>query len=120
MKYLILIAAVCCFVGIVDLPIAYYTFLRIVVFAASLIIILNEFKSKNLWLIAFLVILILFNPFFPIYLYLKPIWIVIDTIVGLLLLFYFYTLIPKNKIPETEITTIENQETPRTRDRIIK
>lgn len=121
MKYLIIIAALCCFFGIFNLPIGYYTFLRIIVFGVSLIIILNEFRNRNFWFIAFLLILILFNPFFPVYLYLKPIWVVIDIIVGLLLLLYFYTLAPPKKKPETqEITETENKNTPHTRDRIIK
>ncbi|MCY0968926.1 DUF6804 family protein [Chryseobacterium wangxinyae] len=120
MKYLIIIASLCCFIGIVDLPIGYYTFLRIIVSFMAFVIIVNEFRSRRFWFITFVLIFILFNPIFPIYLYLKPIWIVIDCIVGLLLLYYFYSLVPKKKIKEHENMNVQSQEIPRTRDRIIK
>lgn len=120
MKYLIIIAALCCFIGIIDLPIGYYTFLRILVFLMSLIIIVNEFRSRGFWVITFILILILFNPIFPIYLYLKPIWIVIDIIVGILLLIYFLTLTPKKKVKTHETIDVKHQEIIKTRDRIIK
>lgn len=120
MKYLIIIAALCCFIGIIDLPIGYYTFLRILVFLMSLLIIVNEFRSRRFWVITFILILILFNPIFPIYLYLKSIWIVIDIIVGILLLIYFLTLTPKKKIKTPETIDVKHQEIIKTRDRIIK
>ncbi|WP_144281335.1 DUF6804 family protein [Chryseobacterium echinoideorum] len=120
MKYLIIIAALCCFIGIVDLPIGYYTFLRIIISFMSFVIIVNEFKTRSFWLITFVLIFILFNPIFPIYFYLKPFWIIIDSVVGLLLLYYFYTLIPKKKTKEPEAIEIEPQKKLRTRDRILK
>ncbi|WP_299180486.1 DUF6804 family protein [uncultured Chryseobacterium sp.] len=120
MKYLIIVAALCCFVGIMDLPIGYYTFLRILVFLMSLLIIVNEFRSKRFWLIAFSLILILFNPILPVYLHLKSVWIVIDIIVGILLLMYFLTLIPKKRTKESETIDTEHKEIPKTRDRILK
>ncbi|WP_048509163.1 DUF6804 family protein [Chryseobacterium sp. FH2] len=121
MKYLIIVAALCCFAGIIDLPFGYYTFLRILVSLMALIIIFNEFRSRSFWLIAFTLIFILFNPIIPIYYYLKPFWIIIDILVGLLFFYYFSTLIPKKKVKEPEIIDIESKEVPsRTRDRIIK
>jgi len=120
MKYLIIIAALCCFIGIVDLPIGYYTFLRIIVSFMSLIIIVNEFKTRRFWFITFVLVFILFNPIFPIYFYLKPYWIFIDCLVGLLLIYYFYSLFPKKKQKEPETIDVEPQKKPRTRDRIIK
>ncbi|OCK52825.1 hypothetical protein BA768_10655 [Chryseobacterium sp. CBo1] len=121
MKYLIIIAALCCFIGIVDLPIGYYTFLRIIVSFMSLIIIVNEFKTRRFWFITFVLVFILFNPIFPIYFYLKPYWIFIDCLVGLLLLYYFYSLIQKNKKQkEPETIDVQPEKTKRTRDRIIK
>lgn len=119
MKYLIIIAALLCFIGIFELPYGYYTFLRIIVSFMALVIIVNEFRSRSFWFIAFLLILILFNPVFPVYLYLKPIWIIADIVVGLLFLYYFYTLIPKKKLKEPETIDIKHQEIPKTRDRII-
>jgi hypothetical protein len=44
----------------------------------------------------------------------------IDIVVGLLFLYYFYTLIPKKKVKEPEIIDVKHQEIPKTRDRIIK
>ncbi|MXS72680.1 DUF6804 family protein [Chryseobacterium binzhouense] len=120
MKYLIIIASLCCFIGIIDLPIGYYTFLRIIVSFMAFVIIVNEFRSRRFWFITFVLIFILFNPIVPIYLYLKPFWIIIDCIVGLLLLYYFYTLIPKKKTKEPETINTNHIEIPRTRDRIIK
>lgn len=120
MKYLILIAALCCFVGIMDLPIGYYTFLRIIVSFVAFVIIANEFRSRRFWFIAFVLIFIFFNPVIPIYLYLKSYWIVIDIAVGLLLFLYFFRLVPRKKIKPPKIIDIEHQEIPRTRDRIIK
>ena len=120
MKSLIIIAASCCFIGIIDLPIGYYTFLRIIVSFMSLVIIINEFRSRRFWFITFVLIFFLFNPIYPIYLYLKPIWIFIDCIVEILLLYYFYSLIPKKKAKVQETIDIPHQEIPRTRDRIIK
>ncbi|MFP3836273.1 DUF6804 family protein, partial [Chryseobacterium sp. SIMBA_028] len=76
-------AAICCFIGIIDLPFGYYTFLRGIVSVMALIIIFNEFRSRRFWFIAFALIFILFNPIIPIYFYLKPFWIIIDIIVGL-------------------------------------
>lgn len=120
MKYLIIIASLCCFIGIIDLPIGYYTFLRIIVSFMSFVIIVNEFKTRRFWFITFVLIFVLFNPIYPIYLYLKSVWIFIDCIVGLLLLYYFYSLIPKKKAKVQETIDIQHQEIPRTRDRIIK
>lgn len=121
MKYLIIVAALCCFIGIIDLPFTYYIFLRILVSLMALIIIFNEIRSRSFWLIAFLLILILFNPIFPVYYYLKAFWIYIDLLVGLLFFYYFFTLIPKKKVKEPETIDIEHKEmTQRTRDRIIK
>jgi hypothetical protein len=120
MKYLIIIAALLCFIGIFELPYGYYTFLRILVSFMALVIIVNEFRSRSFWLIAFLLILVIFNPIIPIYLYLKSLWLLIDIVVGLLFLYYFYTLIPKKKVKEPETIDVKHQEIPKTRDRIIK
>lgn len=120
MKYLVIIAALFCFIGIFELPYNYYLFLRILVSFMALIIIVNEFRSRSFWFLTFLFIFIIFNPVFPIYLYLKPFWISIEALAGLLFSYYFYTLIPKKKEKEPETIDIKQQEIPKTRDRIIK
>lgn len=87
MKPFLIFCAISCFVGIFRLPIEYYTFLRILVFIGATIVIYNFLSFKQYYFsIIFLVILILFNPFLPIYLYRKSLWIPIDTITGILFL----------------------------------
>lgn len=87
MKPLFIFCALCCFVGILKLPIEYYTFLRIVVSLGAILAIYNFIKIRNyFWLGIFAGILLLFNPIFPIYLYQKSIWLPIDFVVGILFL----------------------------------
>ncbi|WP_429831995.1 DUF6804 family protein [Chryseobacterium capnotolerans] len=87
MKPFLTFCALCCFIGIFRLPIEYYTFLRILVSLGALLVLYNTLSSRQHYFsIIFLVILILFNPVFPIYLYRKSIWIPIDTITGALFL----------------------------------
>ncbi len=87
MKPFLTFCAICCFVGIFRLPIEYYTFLRVLVSVGALIVIYNFLSHKEYnWSTIFIIILILFNPVFPIYLYRKSLWIPIDTITGILFL----------------------------------
>lgn len=87
MKPFLTFCAICCFLGIFRLPIEYYTFLRILVSIGALIVLYNFLSFKQYYFsIIFLVILIIFNPVFPIYLYRKSLWIPIDTITGILFL----------------------------------
>ncbi|MDC8105916.1 hypothetical protein MTQ00_15395 [Chryseobacterium sp. B21-037] len=87
MKPFLTFCAICCFVGVFRLPIEYYTFLRVLVSVGALIIIYSFLNNKQYnWGAIFIVILIIFNPVFPIYLYRKSIWIPIDTITGILFL----------------------------------
>jgi len=77
-------------IGILPMPIGYYTLSRLVVCAAALYFAISFYKKKdntNLWIFGF--IAILYNPIFPVYLYEKAIWI----IVNLITIFLFY----KNK-----------------------
>ncbi|WP_345203280.1 DUF6804 family protein [Chryseobacterium ginsengisoli] len=104
MKPFLTFCALCCFIGIFRLPIEYYTFLRILVSIGALLVLYNTLSSKQHYFsIIFLVILILFNPIFPIYLYRKSVWIPIDTITGILfLLINFIEKLEQKK--EEEIT----------------
>ncbi|MCP1301631.1 hypothetical protein NK356_20865 [Chryseobacterium sp. S0630] len=87
MKPFLTFCALCCFIGIFRLPIEYYTFLRILISIGALLVLYNTLSFKQHYFsIIFLIILILFNPVFPIYLYRKSIWIPIDTITGVLFL----------------------------------
>ncbi|MDR6463624.1 DUF6804 family protein [Chryseobacterium sediminis] len=87
MKPFLTFCALCCFAGIFKLPIEYYTFLRIIISIGALLVLYNTLSSKQHYFsILFLIILILFNPVFPFYLYRKSIWIPIDIITGILFL----------------------------------
>jgi len=123
MKPFLTFCALCCFAGIFKLPIEYYTFLRILVSVGALIILYNTLISKQLYFsIIFFIILILFNPIFPIYLYRKNLWIPIDIIAGIL--FLLITFIEKKEqkkeeeIPEETSERITYQKS-HSRDRIV-
>lgn len=85
MKYNSLISALLLAIGCLTLPIGYYTFLRIIIFIACVIIIINDNdKGLNWSNIAFGLTGIIFNPIIPIYLHEKEIWIIIDAICAIL------------------------------------
>lgn len=108
MKPFLTFCALCCFIGIFRLPIEYYTFLRILVSIGALLVLYNSLSFKQYYFsIIFLVILILFNPVFPIYLYRKSVWIPIDTITGILFLLinFIEKLEPKKEEEITEETS---------------
>lgn len=123
MKPFLTFCAICCFVGIFRLPIEYYTFLRILISIGALTVLYNVLISKQYYFsLIFLMILIIFNPVFPIYLYRKSLWIPIDMITGILFLLIIFLDKPEQKKDE-EITE-ETSEFPShtrspTRDRII-
>ena len=80
------------FVGIADLPIEYYLFLRIVVTFSVVIVLVNELKrGLNFWIIAFGLMAITFNPIIPDYLNDKSTWMLIDFLVGVLFLIKSFT-----------------------------
>lgn len=86
------IALIACF----DLPMGYYTFLRIVLPIGSIVIFSKEIqKQLTVYGLAFLSIAILFNPILPIYLNHKSNWLPIDIITGILFLLYGFK--EKNK-----------------------
>ncbi|WEK68744.1 MAG: hypothetical protein P0Y62_12895 [Candidatus Chryseobacterium colombiense] len=124
-KIFLTFCAICCFAGIFRLPIEYYTFLRILISIGALLVLYNTLSFKQHYFnIIFLVILILFNPIFPIYLYRKSLWIPIDTITGILFLLINFIEKTEQK-KEEEITEEASEHLPpihqRTvsRDRII-
>jgi len=87
MKPFLILCSICCFIAIIRLPIEYYTFLRTIVSLGAALLIYSWIKQKNYSLaIIFVLVLILFNPLFPIYLHRKSIWIPLDIITGLLFL----------------------------------
>ena len=77
-------------IGILPLPIGYYTLSRLVVSVSALYFAYNFYKKNdttNIWIFGF--IAILYNPIIPVYLYEKFIWIIVNIIT----IFVFY----KNK-----------------------
>ncbi|WP_440121895.1 DUF6804 family protein [Tenacibaculum sp. Ill] len=88
-----IICAIALFLAVTALPIEYYNVLRIVIFAGCLLIVFNQ-KIKKYWRLLFIPIALLFNPIFPIYLYVKSYWVLLDVLCGilfLLLVFYGYS-----------------------------
>ena len=75
------------FLALAELPIGYYTFLRIIVTIGAIAIVITEFEyGFNFWVIAFGILAILFNPLIPIYLNDKDAWMPIDIIAGIIFL----------------------------------
>ncbi|WPO91182.1 DUF6804 family protein [Chryseobacterium sp. HR92] len=104
MKPFLTFCALCCFFGIFRLPIEYYTFLRILISIGALLVLYNTLNFKQHYFsILFLIILILFNPVFPFYLYRKSIWVPIDIITGILFLLINF-IERKEQKKEEEIT----------------
>ncbi len=120
MKILFTFCALCCFIAILPLPLFYYTLLRIIVFIASGIVVYYFGRQKEFhWVIVFGIILILFNPIFPIHLYLKSIWIPIDIVTGILFLFLVVIKRKQKELPKT-VAEMPSQLKTFSRDRIIK
>jgi hypothetical protein len=85
MKILTLICAAFLLLALMNLPIGYYTFLRIVITISAIAVIVKEFDNGfNFWIISFGIVAILFNPLIPIYLNDKEAWLPIDIIVAIL------------------------------------
>lgn len=85
MKALLLTCSGLLIFAIADLPSGYYTFLRIAVTIGAIAVIIQEFKGEiTAWIIVFGIITIVFNPFIPIYLHDKEVWMVIDIIAAIL------------------------------------
>ena len=97
-KTLLLICTGLLFIALADLPIGYYTFLRIVVTIGAVSVIVTEFESGiNFWIVAFGIIAIVFNPLIPVYLNNKDIWMPIDILAAILFLIKSFTNKIKNK-----------------------
>jgi hypothetical protein len=87
MKLLLVLCGAFLFLAVVNLPIGFYTFLRILVTIGAITTIGVEVqKGITIWTILFGLITILFNPLFPIYLYEKTAWLPFDIICGIIFL----------------------------------
>ena len=71
-------------IGIFLMPYGYYNFLRVVIFLCSLFLAYKLYKLKDYGFAAFFCFfVILYNPFFPVYLYEKSLWMIINLITAL-------------------------------------
>jgi predicted membrane protein len=93
MKALLLICSGLLLISLADLPIGYYTLLRIVVSIGAIAVIIKEYEQGiNFWIIIFGLILILFNPLIPVYLNDKEVWMPIDIIAAILFVIKSFTI----------------------------
>lgn len=80
LKHISIALGVLILLAIFPLPYGYYTFLRLTVFIGGLFLAYCFYQRRNVSLVLILVsIVILFNPFIPIYLT-REIWLAIDLI----------------------------------------
>lgn len=85
MKTLLLICTGLLLLALTDLPIGYFTFLRIAITIGAVVVIITEYENGiNFWVITFGLITILFNPLIPVYLGNKSAWIPIDLLTAIL------------------------------------
>lgn len=93
MKVLLFFCALLLFIGIFNLPIEYYTILRIIVCMGGISILITEFKEGlNFWTSIAVALTLLFNPIFPVYLNNKESWIILDLISGIVFLIKMFDL----------------------------
>ncbi|WP_316804724.1 DUF6804 family protein [Pedobacter nototheniae] len=121
MKTFFIFCALCCFIAALNFPIAYYTFLRVLISLGCILGIYNFTKQKKYsWIaVLFIMLLILFNPILPIYLHRKGFWIPMDIIAGLLfLLIGFYCKIESKKNEEKALDILPIEKI-YSRDRIV-
>lgn len=81
MIWIFIIPVALLLIGIADMPIGYYSFLRIVVCLSSGVIAYGSYSIEekiNFGTALFGVIALLFNPIFPVYLQDKELWTTID------------------------------------------
>ena len=87
MKTVLIICAGLLFLALAELPIGYYTLLRIVVTVCAVVVVVKDYNdSMNFWIVAFGLLAIVFNPIFPIYLHDRSAWMPIDIAASVLCL----------------------------------
>ena len=87
MKPLLLICSCLLLIGLMNLPIGFYTVLRIVVTIGSIAVVVKEFENGiNFWVITFGMTAIIFNPIIPVYLHDKVVWMPVDLLCAIMFL----------------------------------
>lgn len=85
MKIIWYLAAGMLFLGAVSMPSGYYDVLRFVICGAGAFAAFKNYEANHQnWAIAFGIIALIFNPFIPLYIYDKFLWLMIDVISGIL------------------------------------
>lgn len=98
MIWIFLVPIALLLIGLADMPIGYYTLLRIVVCLVSCLSCYWSYKSDDkigIATVVFALMALLFNPFIPIYLHDKDSWAVIDIAAAILLGVRGFTFIKK-------------------------
>ena len=101
-KPIAIICSFLLFIAVLNLPIQYYTFLRIIIFIGAILVIPAFIKKHLILVVTFGIIAVLFNPIIPIYLYVKDYWIPIDIISALLFLLVLFFDKTQEKPRKTE------------------
>jgi hypothetical protein len=92
-KYFIVITIIMLFLSLGQWPYGYFVFLRWIVTAGAIIMIINAFNKDIVWAkVSFIIISILFNPIAPIHLS-REIWIPLDIIVGFIFILGYLKVI---------------------------
>ncbi|WP_394369015.1 DUF6804 family protein [Hyunsoonleella ulvae] len=76
--------------AVLKAPREYYWLLRTVISIGAVLVIIKNITATH-WVFLFLIVTVLFNPIFPIYLYKKILWIPLDIITGVLFLIEIIT-----------------------------
>lgn len=85
-------------IALADLPIGYYTLLRIVVCGVAVGVVLQAVERENrVGLVSFGVIALLYNPIFPIYFQAKETWAVFDLAAASMFIYRAFTIKPKHE-----------------------
>jgi len=85
MRIFLIIISIFLLLAMADMPMGFYTLLRILVFIGSIVVMAQEYQNGlNFWMIAFILIGIIFNPLIPVYLHDKDTWMIIDLIAAVI------------------------------------
>ena len=115
LKTVSIVCALALFIATFNFPITYYMPLRIIVFIGAILFVITNYKHLFV-LMTFCLVAVLFNPIYPIYLYIKSYWIPLDIITGILFLLTIFYDVTESKEEEKGTRTKENKSY--TRDKI--
>jgi hypothetical protein len=99
-KFIVFICGICILlfvIGFFKVPYKYFIFLRYAISVGSIVCLIHELQNKkeHHWKVYFFVILILHNPVYPIHLYYKTIWLIIDFLFGMIFYAKITTIVDK-------------------------